>query len=369
MAPSEVESQVTFPIEAAVNGAAGVRRVRSATAVGLSIVWIEFDWGTDIYAARQVVSEKVNVAAGELPPEADRPVLAPVSSIMGEILFISLTSDQHTPIELRTAADTVIRRRILSVPGVSQVTPIGGGVKQFQVLLSPAKLQAHGLGGRAAELSEAAARLAVALRDREFPGRLVAGDIGPTGLMLPPLGDADPAALGEAFAEQAEALVRGGVDLLHMETMFDLGEALAAAEAAVAASRGRPVCCSMTYKPAARGYRTMMGVSPQQACEALLDAGVTLVGCNCSITADAMGDLVADLHAAAGLPVLAQPNAGQPRLEGELTVYDETPQHFAAVVAGFPSQGAGLVGGCCGTTPAHIAALAAALGRAPAAAE
>lgn len=145
MAPSEVESQVTFPIEAAVNGASGVRRVRSATAVGLSIVWIEFDWGTDIYAARQIVSEKVNVAAGGLPPEVDRPVLAPVSSIMGEILFISLTSDKHTPIELRTTADTVIRRRVLSVPGVSQVTPIGGGVKQFQVLLSPAKLQAHGL--------------------------------------------------------------------------------------------------------------------------------------------------------------------------------------------------------------------------------
>lgn len=145
MAPAEVESQVTFPIEAAVNGASGVRRVRSATAVGLSIVWIEFDWGTDIYAARQIVSEKVNVAASELPPEVDRPVLAPVSSIMGEILFISLTSDKHTPIELRTTADTVIRRRVLSVPGVSQVTPIGGGVKQFQVLLSPAKLQAHGL--------------------------------------------------------------------------------------------------------------------------------------------------------------------------------------------------------------------------------
>ncbi len=145
MAPSEVESQVTFPIEAAVNGASGVRRVRSATAVGLSIVWIEFGWGTDIYAARQIVSEKVNVAAGELPPEVDRPVLAPVSSIMGEILFISLTSDKHTPIELRTTADTVIRRRILSVPGVSQVTPIGGGVKQFQVVLAQDKLQAYGV--------------------------------------------------------------------------------------------------------------------------------------------------------------------------------------------------------------------------------
>jgi CzcA family heavy metal efflux pump len=145
MAPSEVESQVTFPIEAAVNGASGVRRVRSATAVGLSIVWIEFAWGTDIYAARQIVSEKVNVAAGGLPPEVDRPVLAPVSSIMGEILFISLTSDQHTPIELRTTADTVIRRRVLSVSGVSQVTPIGGGVKQYQVVLSQARMLAHGV--------------------------------------------------------------------------------------------------------------------------------------------------------------------------------------------------------------------------------
>src|SRR5512134_2196894 len=145
LAPSEVESQVTFPIEAAVNGASGVRRVRSATAVGLSIVWIEFDWDTDIYAARQIVSEKVHVAAGELPPEVDRPVLAPVSSIMGEIMFISLTSDHHTPIELRTTADTVIRRRLLSVPGVSQVTPIGGGVKQYQVVLSQARMLAHGV--------------------------------------------------------------------------------------------------------------------------------------------------------------------------------------------------------------------------------
>ena len=102
MAPSEVEMQITFPVESALNGAAGVRRVRSSTAVGISVVWVEFEWGTDIQAARQVVSEKMALVANELPPDVDRPILAPVSSIMGEILFISLTSDKHSPTELRT---------------------------------------------------------------------------------------------------------------------------------------------------------------------------------------------------------------------------------------------------------------------------
>ncbi len=145
MAPTEVESQVTFPIETALNGAAGVRRVRSSTAVGISVVWVEFEWGTDIYAARQVVSEKLSLIAADLPPEVERPVLAPISSIMGEILFLSLTSERHDPIALRTVAETVIRRRLLSVPGVSQVTPIGGGEKQYQVILDPGRLRAYGV--------------------------------------------------------------------------------------------------------------------------------------------------------------------------------------------------------------------------------
>ncbi|MSU27590.1 MAG: efflux RND transporter permease subunit [Pedosphaera sp.] len=145
MAPTEVENQVTFAIETAVNGASGVRRVRSATAVGISVVWVEFDWGTDIRHARQIVSEKMATVAGQLPPEVEKPVLAPVSSVMGEILFLALTSDKHTPAELRTFSETSIRRRLLAVPGVAQVTPIGGGEKQFQVVIAPGALQTHGV--------------------------------------------------------------------------------------------------------------------------------------------------------------------------------------------------------------------------------
>ena len=143
MSPTEVETQITFPIETAVNGAEGVRRVRSATAVGISVVWVEFEWGTDIRNARQIVSEKISGVVADLPPEGERPTLAPQSSIMGEILFLSLSSEHHSPAELRNYAQVSLRRRLLAVPGVSQVTPIGGGEKQFQVILNPAALQSH----------------------------------------------------------------------------------------------------------------------------------------------------------------------------------------------------------------------------------
>src|SRR2546427_8125254 len=121
MAPTEMESLVTFPIEAALNGASGVRRVRSATAVGLAVVWVEFDWGQDILRARQIVTEKLTLVGSTIPPEVEQPFLAPVSSIMGEIMFVALESDRHSPLDLRTIADTVLRRRLLAVPGVSQV--------------------------------------------------------------------------------------------------------------------------------------------------------------------------------------------------------------------------------------------------------
>src|SRR5687767_3602354 len=143
MDPLEIESLVTFPIESALNGAAGVRRVRSATAVGVAVVWVEFDWGQDIHRARQTVTEKLTLVSGSLPPNIEPPFLAPVSSIMGEVLFIDLESDRHSPLELRTVAETVVRRRLLAVPGVSQVIATGGEQKQYEVVLEPARLAAH----------------------------------------------------------------------------------------------------------------------------------------------------------------------------------------------------------------------------------
>jgi len=145
MVPTEMESLVTFPIEAAINGASGVRRVRSATAVGLAVIWVEFEWGQDIQRARQIITEKLTLVSASLPPEAQQPYLAPVSSIMGEIMFVALESDRHSPLDLRTVADSVVRRRLLAVPGVSQVIATGGGQKQYQVLVDPVELREYGV--------------------------------------------------------------------------------------------------------------------------------------------------------------------------------------------------------------------------------
>ena len=145
LAPEEVESLVTFPLETAVNGAPGVRRVRSSSAQGISIVWVDFDWGTDLFRARQIVNERLQLAVAQLPDDVTAPVLAPVSSIMGEILLVGMTAPEGQLMEARTAADWTVRRRLLAVPGVSQVVPIGGEVRQYQILIDPGRMRAYGI--------------------------------------------------------------------------------------------------------------------------------------------------------------------------------------------------------------------------------
>ena len=140
MAPEEVEKLVTFPIETSVNGATNVRRVRSSSSAGISIVWVEFEWNTDIFKARQIVNEKVIAVAEKLPAGVSSPTMAPQSSIMGEVMFISLTSDTTSLMNLRTIADWTIRPRLLATGGVAQVVVMGGEYKQYQILASPQKM-------------------------------------------------------------------------------------------------------------------------------------------------------------------------------------------------------------------------------------
>lgn len=145
MAPEEVERLVTFPVETAVNGATDVRRVRSSSTTGFSIVWIEFDWGTDIYIARQIVSEKLAMIGESLPSNVGAPTLGPQSSILGEVMIMGLTADTTSLQDLRTIADWTIRPRLLSTGGVAQVTVIGGDIKEYQILLSPERMKHYGV--------------------------------------------------------------------------------------------------------------------------------------------------------------------------------------------------------------------------------
>ena len=145
MAAEEVEQLVTFPIETAVNGATGVRRVRSSSTTGFSVVWVEFDWDMDIYLARQIVSEKIAMAEEELPDNVGNPTLGPQSSILGELLIVGMTADSTSMLDLRTIADWTIRPRLLSTGGVAQVAVLGGDIKEYQVLIHPEKMKYYGV--------------------------------------------------------------------------------------------------------------------------------------------------------------------------------------------------------------------------------
>ena len=145
MAAEEVEQLVTFPIETAVNGSAGVRRVRSSSTMGFSVVWVEFEWDTDIYTARQIVSEKLATVGASLPDNVEQPTIGPQSSILGELLIVGLTADSTSMMDLRTIADWTIRPQLLSTGGVAQVAVLGGDIKEFQVLFDPGKMKHYGV--------------------------------------------------------------------------------------------------------------------------------------------------------------------------------------------------------------------------------
>ena len=215
-------------------------------------------------------------------------------------------------------------------------------------------LEAWGLADQASELNQAGVRLA---RAGAGDGALIAGNLGPTGKLLAPLGDFPPEAAREAFREQAQALAAAGADLLLVETMYSLDELRLAVEAA--AATGLAVLATMTFE---RHGRTMMGVSPQDLAT-LLRHGAAGVGHNCGdLDLDQVLHLVARLVAAAqGAPVVVQPNAGIARLESGQVVYPESPQSMALWAKRYLEAGARVIGACCGSTPEHIRALAAAL--------
>ncbi len=222
---------------------------------------------------------------------------------------------------------------------------------------SSLRLADEALHGRAVEVNRRAAEIA---REAVGGDRLVAGSIGPTGHLTDPLGPLTRELAVATFAEQAGALAAGGVDVLVLETFFSLDEGLWALEGARSAS-DLPVVVSYSFD---QGTRTMMGLSPTDVVRAFAPLGVAAIGANCGKSLEDTDRIVDELVAQAdGLPLWVKPNAGVPRVVGEQVVYEAGPEDLASHVAAYAARGVRVVGGCCGSTPAHIAAIAAALGR------
>jgi 5-methyltetrahydrofolate--homocysteine methyltransferase len=206
-------------------------------------------------------------------------------------------------------------------------------------------------------------RAALIAREACPVGKFVAGDIGPTGKMAPPFGEVSINEMQEAFLQQADALIDGGVDAIIIETMFSLDEALAAVRAARQAGPSLPIIASLTYNRTPKGYYTIMGDEAAHSATVLAEAGANAVGANCTLGSADMIDLAACLRAATDLPVMIQPNAGNPGTQDGITYYSQQPEEFAADLCRIVEAGASIVGGCCGTTPEFIRAAARALGK------
>ena len=222
-----------------------------------------------------------------------------------------------------------------------------------------ARLQMHGLEDRVEELNEAAAQLARRVADRH-PGTFVLGDIGPSGELMEPMGDLTIDSAAEMFGEQIRGLVAGGVDGILIETMSDLSEVEAAVLAARKEAPGLPVLATLSFDT---NLRTMMGVSPAMAVQAMSEMGIDVVGANCGRGLDEMRIIAAQLaEAGAGrVRLMVQSNAGLPKLQGDTFIFDGTPEEMAAYAVEMRDLGFAVIGACCGSSPAHIAAMRAAL--------
>ncbi|HVP58423.1 MAG TPA: homocysteine S-methyltransferase family protein [bacterium] len=221
------------------------------------------------------------------------------------------------------------------------------------------KLGVHGLADR---LSEIIMRGVEVARRAAGSTCMVAGSVGPTGKLLEPYGDTPHASVREAYGEVATLMERAGIDFFLIETMTDLEEARIAVRAAREAS-AKPVVATSVFAKGAKGYRTIMGKSPEETALALVDVGATFVGTNCSSGMDDAVEIMKTMTAASRAAIVAQPNAGIPRMEGGALVYPETPFAMASGVPRLVALGVRMLGGCCGTTPDHIKAMASALER------
>jgi len=223
---------------------------------------------------------------------------------------------------------------------------------------SPLKLATYGLQERAAEIN----RSAVAAVKKAIGGRAyMSGSCGPTGMMLKPYGDGDPGEVAVSFVQQTMALVDAGVDVLCIETMTDLTEAVLAVEAARvatnAADRTIPVMATMTFDKIPRGFFTIMGVDIPTAARALEKSGVDIIGSNCGNGIENMIEIAREFRAHTDLPIIIQSNAGLPRPQGDGVIYPETPEFMAEKAVELVEAGVSIIGGCCGTTPDHIRAI------------
>jgi 5-methyltetrahydrofolate--homocysteine methyltransferase len=264
---------------------------------------------------------------------------------MGTMLMGSGLSSGQIPelwnLEKPSVVEEIHRRYYEAGSDVVHTNTFGG---------NPLKLESTGLAGKVGMINVAAVKIAKSVCPA---GKLVAGDIGPTGKFFKPLGDATPEAMEEAFRMQAEALLGAGADLISIETMFSLQEALAALRASKAIG-DTLVIASTTYNRTKKGFFTMMGESVTQCVSALEDAGADVIGTNCTLGSKDMVDLTKEIRGATRKPILIQPNAGKPVTRKGITTYEQSPAEFGQDGKKIKEAGADMIGGCCGTTAEFI---------------